>query len=48
MAEARLGAARERWHVVMLTLGTGVGGAILIDGKPDQALLPKWDISATW
>ena len=34
VAEAWLGAARGRRHAVMLTLGTGVGGAILIDGKP--------------
>lgn len=41
MAEARLGVARERRHVVMLTLGTGVGGAILIDGKPYQGAFAK-------
>lgn len=34
MAEARFGAAKGKKNVVMLTLGTGVGGAILIDGKP--------------
>lgn len=34
MAEAIFGAAKSKKHVVMLTLGTGVGGAILIDGKP--------------
>jgi len=34
MAEASFGAAKNKKHVVMLTLGTGVGGAILIDGKP--------------
>lgn len=34
IAEARFGAAKGRKHAVMLTLGTGVGGAILIDGKP--------------
>lgn len=27
------GAARGRKHVVMLTLGTGVGGAVLVEGK---------------
>lgn len=41
MAEARLGAARNRQHVVMLTLGTGVGGAILINGKPYQGAFNK-------
>src|SRR5690606_31832880 len=34
ISEARYGAAKGRQHAVMLTLGTGVGGAILIDGKP--------------
>jgi glucokinase len=34
MAEARFGVAKNKKNVVMLTLGTGVGGAILIDGKP--------------
>ena len=41
MAEARLGAAKNKKHVVMLTLGTGVGGAILIDGKPYQGAFSK-------
>ncbi len=31
-AESRLGAARNLRHVVMLTLGTGLGGALLLDG----------------
>ena len=34
IAETTSGAAKNRKHVVMLTLGTGVGGAIMIDGKP--------------
>lgn len=34
LAESRFGAAKNKKHVVLLTLGTGVGGAILIDGKP--------------
>jgi glucokinase len=34
IAEARYGIAKNKKHVVMLTLGTGVGGAIMIDGKP--------------
>ena len=34
IAETSMGAARNKKHVVMLTLGTGVGGAIMIDGKP--------------
>lgn len=34
IAESRYGAAKDFHHVVMLTLGTGVGGAILIGGQP--------------
>ena len=41
MAEAKWGAAKNKRHVVMLTLGTGVGGAILIDGKPYQGAFNK-------
>jgi len=33
LGEAWLGAARGFRHVVMLTLGTGVGGAIIADGR---------------
>lgn len=41
MGEAKFGAARNKKNVVMLTLGTGVGGAILIDGKPYQGAMNK-------
>jgi glucokinase len=41
MAEARFGAAKNKKNVVMLTLGTGVGGAIMIDGKPYQGSFNK-------
>jgi glucokinase len=41
MAEAKFGSAKAKKHVVMLTLGTGVGGAILIDGKPYQGMFNK-------
>jgi len=41
MAEARFGAAKNKKNVIMLTLGTGVGGAILIDGKPYQGAFNK-------
>jgi glucokinase len=33
-AEWRFGAARGEPHVVLVTLGTGIGGAIVIDGEP--------------
>ncbi len=33
LGECWTGAARGRRHVVMLTLGTGVGGAVLADGR---------------
>ncbi len=33
LGEAWTGAARGRQHVVMLTLGTGVGGAVMSDGR---------------
>lgn len=32
-AEARMGAAADHRHVFLLTLGTGVGGAVMIDGN---------------
>lgn len=41
MAEARFGIAKNRKNVIMLTLGTGVGGAILIDGRPYQGAFNK-------
>jgi glucokinase len=34
VAEAKVGAAKGNKNVVMLTLGTGVGGAILLNGMP--------------
>jgi glucokinase len=33
LAELRLGAARAYRHVVMVTLGTGIGGGLVIDGR---------------
>jgi glucokinase len=33
LAEHRLGAARGYRHVVMVTLGTGIGGGLVVDGK---------------
>lgn len=41
LGEAKFGAAKNKMNVVMLTLGTGVGGAILIDGKPYQGAMKK-------
>ena len=33
LAEARAGAARGAQHALLLTLGTGIGGGILVDGQ---------------
>jgi glucokinase len=41
MAEAKLGVAKNKKNVALLTLGTGVGGAILINGKPYQGNFQK-------
>ena len=41
LGEVKFGAAKDKNNVVMLTLGTGVGGAILIDGKPYQGAFNK-------
>jgi glucokinase len=41
VAEARMGAAKNKKNIALLTLGTGVGGAILIDGKPYQGSFQK-------
>lgn len=41
LAETKMGAAKDKKNVVLLTLGTGVGGAILIDGKPYQGYFQK-------
>jgi glucokinase len=38
MAEAQFGVAKGRQHVVLLTLGTGVGGGILINGELYQGM----------
>jgi glucokinase len=34
IAEWKLGAGRGANHVIMLTLGTGIGGGLILDGKP--------------
>ena len=41
MAEAKLGAAKQATNAVMLTLGTGVGGALLINKQPFQGSFNK-------
>jgi glucokinase len=41
MAEARFGAAKGYQNVVLLTLGTGVGGGLLIRGELQQGLLQR-------
>jgi len=33
LAEQRYGAARDARHALMLTLGTGIGGGVIIDGR---------------
>ena len=33
LAESRIGAGRGRGDIVMLTLGTGVGGGVIVDGR---------------
>ncbi len=38
MAEAQFGIAKNLKHVIMLTLGTGVGGGILINGQLYQGM----------
>jgi glucokinase len=34
IAEWKVGAGRGTRHMIMLTLGTGVGGGLILDGKP--------------
>ena len=41
MAESRAGAAVNKKNVVLVTLGTGVGGAILIEGQPYSGAFGK-------
>jgi glucokinase len=41
VAEAKTGAAKNAVNAVMVTLGTGVGGALLINGKAFQGSLNK-------
>ena len=41
MAEAKLGAAKNSINAVLLTLGTGVGGALLINKQPYQGSFNK-------
>jgi glucokinase len=38
-AEWRIGAGRRARHLVMLTLGTGVGGGLILDGRPYRGAL---------
>lgn len=41
LAEAAMGAAAGKRHVVMLTLGTGVGGGVIVDGKLLQGAIGR-------
>ncbi len=44
-AEWRYGAARGESHLVMITLGTGIGGGLVIDGLLQRG---KWGIAAEY
>ncbi len=44
-AEWRFGAARGESHLVMITLGTGIGGGLIIDGQLQRG---KWGIAAEY
>ncbi len=35
-AESKIGIAKNKKHIAMLTLGTGVGGALILNGQPFQ------------
>ena len=39
IAEWKVGAGRGSTHMVLLTLGTGVGGGLILDGKPYRGFL---------
>ncbi|NND06496.1 MAG: ROK family protein [Saprospiraceae bacterium] len=41
LAESRLGAAKSILNVMLITLGTGVGGALLIDGRIHEGFLNR-------
>lgn len=41
LAEARFGVARGAKHVLMLTLGTGVGGGLLLNGQLYQGFMQR-------
>ena len=40
-AEAQWGVAKKKKNVVMLTLGTGIGGGLLVDGRLHQGFLNR-------
>lgn len=41
VAEAKLGAGKGYKDIILLTLGTGIGGAVYLDGKLHQGLLNR-------
>lgn len=41
MAEAQLGAGKGYKDIILLTLGTGIGGGVYLDGKLQQGLLNR-------
>ena len=48
LAEARIGAGKGRDHVIMLTLGTGVGGGIVLDRRLYRGSTGYGASSGTW
>ena len=40
LAEAKFGAGKKYKNIVMITLGTGVGGGVIIDGKLFEVCVP--------
>ena len=40
MAESKLGVGKKYKNIILLTLGTAVGGAVIFDGKPFSGFGP--------
>ena len=48
LVEQRFGAARGADHVVGLTIGTGIGGGLVLDGKLYRGTPAPAPSSVTW